>query len=452
MSAPHFEFALGVVRRLAGHGHRAVFAGGCVRDRLMGREPKDYDVATSALPDEVLALFPGAVPVGAAFGVVRVLGPVSAAGAPPQQVEVATFRTEAAYSDGRHPDAVKFAGPEEDVRRRDFTVNGLLYDPLRDEVLDYVGGQADLQARVLRAIGAPAERFREDRLRLLRAVRFAAALDFEIEARTFEALRAEAPHATAVSAERIRDELARMLSGPNPRRAFELLKAAGLLAYVLPEVDALAGVEQPPEFHPEGDVWTHTLLLLGQLRDAPLPLALGALLHDIGKPATLTRTDRIRFNQHEEVGAGMAEALLRRLRFSNDVTTRVVELVRCHMSFKDARQMRPATLKRFLRLPHFDAHLELHRLDCLACHQNLDLHAFCLEQLGALGQEALRPAPLLNGADLKALGLSPGPLFGKILADVEERQLDGALTSREEALAHVRAAYLDARAPDAPRE
>ena len=446
--SPLYAFAAEIVRRLSSAGHRAVFAGGCVRDRLLGVEPKDYDVATSATPEEVLKLFPRSIPVGAAFGVVRVLAdplwaPATAdPAALPLQIEVATFRSESGYSDGRHPDAVRFSGEREDVLRRDFTINGLLFDPLRNEVIDHAGGQADLARKRIRAIGDPVRRFQEDHLRLLRAVRFAAALGFEIDGPTWAALKKNADQVVTVSAERIRDELSKMLTGPDPRRALELLKSARLLKQVLPEVEALAGVEQPPEYHPEGDVWVHTLLLLGQLSNAPLALALGALLHDIGKPPTCTRTDRIRFNEHEKVGAEMAREVLRRLKFPNAVSDQVTELVRGHMTFKDASHMRPATLKRFLRQPDFETHLALHRLDCLACHQDLSAYAFCRGRLAELPAEQLRPTPLVTGADLKALGLVPGPSFGKILADVEDRQLEGQLASKAEALAYVRQAYV----------
>ncbi|MCW8130810.1 MAG: CCA tRNA nucleotidyltransferase [Planctomycetota bacterium] len=431
-------FSVRVVETLARAGHRALFAGGCVRDRLRGVTPKDYDVATSATPDDVIKLFPHTAPVGAAFGVVRVIGPRPAEDAEPLQVEVATFRTESGYSDGRHPDRVAFAGEVEDVKRRDFTVNGLLYDPLKDEVVDYVGGREDLARKLVRAIGDPRARFHEDRLRMLRAVRFAAALGFAIDGPTLGAIKQEASAIHAVSAERIRDELNKMLTGPRPREAMVLLKETRLMKEILPEVDALAGVEQPPEFHPEGDVWVHTLLLLEPLEEAPLTLALGALLHDIGKPPTFMVTDRIRFNEHDKVGARMTEELMRRLKYPNETIERVVDLVHSHMMFKDAKKMRRSTLKRFLRKDHFDEHLALHRLDCMACHGKLESYEFCREQLGTLGGRDLRPAPLIDGEDLKALGLTPGPRFRAILADIEDRQLEGALTTREEALAYVK--------------
>lgn len=444
---PLETFATQVVRTLAATGHRALFAGGCVRDRLLGMAPKDFDVATSARPEEVMRLFPRTVPVGAAFGVVRVLGERLEDDQPPLQVEVATFRTESGYSDGRHPDSVAYAGEAEDARRRDFTINGLLYDPIKDEVVDYVGGREDLARRRVRAIGDPRERFHEDRLRMLRAVRFAAALNFELDGATLGAIKNEAAAIHAVSAERIRDELSKMLTGPRPRQALELFKRARLLKEILPEVDALEGVAQPPEFHPEGDVWVHTLLLLEQLEYAPLTLALGALLHDIGKPPTFTVTDRIRFNEHEKVGAVMAEALLKRLKFPNEVAERVVALVQQHMVFKDAQRMRRSTLKRFLRMAHFDEHLALHRLDCMACHGKLENYEFCRAQLGALGGKDLRPAPLVNGDDLKAMGFLPGPRFKQILSDVEDKQLEGAFETRDAALAYVRGTYHLGAAP-----
>lgn len=452
-----------VVSRLREAGYRALFAGGCVRDMLLGVEPHDFDVASSARPEEVQRLFPRALPVGAAFGVVLVLMPraaaaaaaadeTSAAGkdAPAESrrffhIETATFRGEGEYRDGRRPDRVWFTDEQADARRRDFTVNGLFYDPVGDKVLDYVEGRADLQARRLRAIGNPAERFREDRLRLLRAVRFAAQLDFEIEAETFTVLREEAMHITEVSAERTREELERMLCGPRPRRAFELLRETGLLKVLLPEIEAFVDLEQPEQFHPEGDVWTHTMLMLDQLPAAAgtgetsPTLAWGVLLHDVGKPAAFERTpDRIRFNGHEKLGEETAGKILTRLRCDNRTTTLVKELVRRHMTFKDLPKMRPANLKRFLRLDNFAEHLELHRLDCRASHGKTDVYEFCTAKLKEFSEAELQPPPLLTGRDLLALDLPPGPLFGRILREVEERQLEGELNSREEALEFVR--------------
>ena len=437
-------FATSVACTLSEAGHRAVFAGGCVRDLVLGKTPKDFDVATSATPQEVIKLFKRTVPVGVAFGVVRVVGPRvtrdSAPDAkpdrelPPLEVEVATFRSDGQYTDGRRPDSVQFTNEVEDVKRRDFTINGLLFDPLKGELLDYVGGQEDLKAKKLRAIGDPQQRFAEDRLRMLRAVRFAAALEFEIDPLTLTEIKRAAPAITEVSPERIRDELVKMLTGPDPKLALELLKKTRLLKEILPEIEALQGVEQPPEFHPEGDVWTHTLMLLGHLHNAPMTLALGCLLHDVGKPKTFQNLDRIRFNEHEKVGAEMTEQILRRLKFSNDEIERVTELVRQHMAFKDVQNMRTSTLKRFLRMPHFEEHLELHRIDCLSSNGRLENHEFCTQQLKTLSAEVLRPEPLVNGRDLMTLGVAPGPLLGKLLKEIEDKQLEGVLNTKEDAL------------------
>jgi len=434
-------------QQLAGHictvlrdrGYQAFLVGGCVRDIVQGRPAKDFDVATDATPDRVQQLFPESVGVGAAFGVILVLDAQTGA-----KVEVATFRTDLAYSDGRRPDAVIFSrSAEEDVRRRDFTINGLLLDPRDGRILDYVGGREDLRAGLVRAIGDPRARFREDQLRLLRAVRFAARLGFRIEEATFRAVREFAAEINTVSAERIREELTRILTEGGARRGFELLDETGLLASVLPEIASMHGVQQPPEFHPEGDVWIHTLLLLEQLPAGVSPaLAWGALLHDVGKPPTFTPPrgagDRIRFDRHVEVGTRMAEDIAHRLRFSSEETERVAQLVAQHMRFKDVAEMRPATLKRFVRQPHFDEHLELHRMDCLAAHGKLDAYDFVRRFLLETPAEEVRPARLVNGEDLKSLGLPPGPAFRQVLDAVEEAQLEGRLTSREQALAFVR--------------
>ncbi len=420
-----------VVRRLADAGHQAYFVGGCVRDLLLRRLPADYDVATDATPDQVLQFFPKAVTVGAQFGVVRVL-------LEEDEVEVATFRSDHGTLDGRHPAEVRYARtPEEDVRRRDFTINGLLYDPLKDTYLDFVNGRKDLDAGVIRTIGAPRERFAEDKLRLLRALRFAARFGYRIEEKTFEAIRALHSQIPQVSRERIRDELLKMLTEGAARRAFELLDQTELLEVLLPEVAKMKGVEQPPQFHPEGDVWVHTLLLLEKLERPTVTLALGALLHDVGKPPTFQITDRIRFNGHVEVGAVMAEEICGRLRLSNADSERVVELVRHHLRFKDAPQMRRSTLKRFISLDGFDEHLELHRLDCLASHGELDNYRFVKEVWETLPEEEVRPPRLLTGHDLKAMGYEPGPRMGKILAAVEEAQLEGELRTPEQARAYV---------------
>jgi poly(A) polymerase len=427
--------ATSILRTLRDRGHSAYFAGGCVRDLLLGREPKDYDVATSALPDEVLALYPQALAVGAQFGVVLVPFPEG-------NVEVATFRHDGAYSDGRHPDSVRFSRTaQEDVQRRDFTINGLLMDPLsNDQVLDYVGGQADLRAGIIRAIGDPARRFAEDKLRLMRAVRFAARFGYQIEPQTLAAIRALAPQITQVSRERLRDELTRMLTEGRARRAFELLDESRLLQEVLPEVERYKGVEQPPQFHPEGDVWVHTLMLLEGLAPQCSPtLAWGALLHDVGKPATFRRApDRIRFDGHAEVGARIAREICNRLRMSGDETAQICSLVAQHMKFPELPRMRPATLKKFLRQDRIAEHLEMHRLDCLASHRDLSLYDFAQTRLREIPPGQIRPAPLLTGNDLIAAGYAPGPQFKAMLAELEDAQLDGAIASREDALEFVR--------------
>jgi len=421
------ETATEVVRRLRAAGYEAYFVGGCVRDLLLGRQPADYDVATNATPDAVIKLFPQTVTVGARFGVVLVL-----LGA--YQVEVATFRSDHGYKDGRHPEAVRFAQTAEaDVRRRDFTINGLLYDPLTEQTLDFVGGSEDLRSGIIRTIGDPQERFAEDKLRMLRAVRFAARFGYTIEPGTFAAIQQLCAGIAQVSKERIRDELVRMLTEGRARRALELLDVSGLLEVILPEVARMKGVAQPPEFHPEGDVWVHTLLMLEKMEQPSVTLAVGVLLHDIGKPATFRLADRIRFDEHTDVGAVMAEEVCRRLRFSNPETERVVALVRHHLRFKDAPKMRPSKLKRFLAMDGFAEHLELHRLDCLASHGDLSNYEFIKNLLETLPAGEIRPPRLLTGDDLIEMGYLPGPLFTEILTAVEEAQLDGELKTSEAA-------------------
>lgn len=428
------ELANSVCATLQRHGFQALLVGGCVRDLLLGRAPADFDVATEATPDQVLRLFPEGVAVGAQFGVI--LLPCDG-----HKIEIATFRSDASYTDGRRPDAVMYAKtPQEDVLRRDFTVNGLLLRHDTGEVLDFVGGQKDLKAGVIRTIGEPARRFEEDKLRMLRAVRFAARFGFTIESETFGAIRKYAAQIHQVSAERVREELTKLLTEGGAQHGFELLDQTNLLREVLPEVDAMHGVEQPPEFHPEGDVWVHTLLLLkGLAADASPALAWGALLHDVGKPPTFrsaTETgDRIRFDGHAEVGTQMAREICHRLRFSNEATLQIEALVANHMRFKDAAVMRPATLKRFVRLPGFDEHLELHRLDCLASHRRLDAYEFVQEFLSRTPAEQVRPPRLLNGEDLQEMGYRPGPRIGAILKALEDAQLEGTVRSKDEAIA-----------------
>ena len=422
------EAASAIVRRLRSEGFPAYFVGGCVRDLVMGIEPKDYDVTTSATPEQVLKLFPDALPVGAQFGVVIV--PREAG-----NVEVATFRSDGLYADGRHPREVRYSQtPQEDVRRRDFTINGLLYDPESGQVLDFVGGQADIRARRLRTIGDPLERFTEDHLRMLRAVRFTARLGFKLEPAVLAAIRRLAAEIHRVSAERVRDEIVKILTEGPARRGFELLDASGLLEQVLPEIKRMQGVEQPPEFHPEGDVWIHTLLMLEGLRQPTATLALGVLLHDVGKPPTFTIRERIRFDNHVEVGAKMAEEICLRLRVPGRETERVVELVRHHLRFKDFPRMKRSTQLRFLRLEGFQEHLELHRLDCLASHRDLTNYEMARKMLEETPQEAIKPVPLLRGDDLIAQGYTPGPIFKQILRAVEDAQLEGRVLSRTAAL------------------
>jgi poly(A) polymerase len=481
-SSHQFEIACGIVAELRAAGYEAYLAGGCVRDLLLGRGPSDYDVATSATPDVVLRMFPRTFGVGAHFGVVLVATEVEGDGdstGKPDFVltEVATFRSDGAYSDGRHPDAVRYTlSAEEDVRRRDFTINGLLLDPqklapqgltplflehtnvraeartlqsrastpaeaaLRLAVIDYVGGVADLEAGVVRAIGRAELRFEEDHLRMLRAVRFAARFEFELEERTRAAMQALAVRIHAVSRERVRDELTKMLTEGHARRAFELLDETGLLEQVLPEIAKMKGVEQPPQFHPEGDVWIHTLLLLDQLEPGCEPtLAWGALLHDVGKPSTFRRApDRIRFDGHVDVGVAMGAEICRRFRFSNEETRQILALIENHMKFADAHKMKASTLKRFFRLEHFDQHLALHRMDCLAAHRNLDHWEFVRERYQATPEEAVRPKPLLTGRELIAAGYAPGPGFKEMLRAIEDAQLEGTITTVDEALALVR--------------
>lgn len=433
---PGMVLAGSIVARLRQEGHAAFLVGGCVRDLVLGCVPKDFDVATSAQPDELLRLFPRADRVGAHFGVVL----VRKDGA---QVEVATFRSDLGYADGRHPVAVHFeSDPRQDVLRRDFTINALLLDPETGEILDWVGGRADLEAKRIRAIGDPAHRFREDHLRLVRAVRFAARLGFEIEQSTFNAIRELAPAIQTVAAERVRDELARILTEGGARRGLELLDATGLLREILPEIDAMKGVAQPPEFHPEGDVWTHTLIMLEGLREPSLTLALGVLLHDVGKPATFRIAERIRFDGHVERGIEIARALLMRLRFPNDVIEAVEALIANHMRFKEAPRMRQSTLKRFMRLPDFEEHMALHRLDCLSSHGHLDNYEFLRRKQSETPPEQLKPAPLLTGKELIAAGYQPGPMFGIVLSEIEDAQLEGRIATAEEAL-RMAAARLD---------
>jgi poly(A) polymerase len=425
---------------------------------LLGREPTDYDVTTDATPEQVMRIFPDTYAVGAQFGVVLV--PIPRDSNPPLVkdgsnedrlpepsassksgvVEVATFRSDVSYSDGRHPDAVRFSeDPREDVQRRDFTINGLLMDPVSSEVLDFVGGKADLAAHLIRTIGDPRQRFTEDKLRMLRAVRFAARFSYRIDSQTLIAIQEMAGLISQVSHERGRDELTKMLTEGHARAAFLLLEESELLQEVLPEISAMKGVEQPPQYHPEGDVFVHTLLLLDNLpQPCPPTLAWGALLHDVGKPPTFrVAPDRIRFDGHVEVGVKMAEALCRRLRFANDDTEQILALIENHMRFGQIMQMKESTLKKFLRLPKFDEHLDLHRMDCQASHGILSAYQFAQEKLASIPPEKMRPAPLVTGDDLIAAGYVPGPRFKEILSAIEDGQLEGRLQSKEEAMKYI---------------
>ncbi len=439
------ELANSICETLRRNGHQALLVGGCVRDLLLGRQPADYDVATDASPERVMELFPKSVPVGAQFGVVLI----------PREkwkVEVATFRSDVGYSDGRHPDSVVYTRTaQEDVQRRDFTINGLLMRHDTREVLDYVGGQADLKAGIIRAIGDSARRFAEDKLRMMRAVRFAARFGFHIETATFEAVRSRAQEIRQVSAERLRDELTKLLTEGAARRGFELLDEAGLLQQVLPEIAAMKGVEQPPQFHPEGDVWIHTRMMIEKLpAGAPPTLAWGVLLHDVGKPPTFKSAaetgDRIRFDGHVGVGVKMAEEICRRLRFSNEDTEQILALIENHMRFADATQMRTSTLKRFARLCRFEEHLELHRIDCLSSNGRLEAYDYVRRFFSETPSEQVRPQRLLTGEDLKTMGYQPGPAFTEMLQAVEDAQLEGQLKTRDEAIDFVRKTFRTQRA------
>jgi len=438
------ELANSICNVLIRNGFQALLAGGCVRDILLGREPADYDVATDAAPAKVMELFPDSVAVGAQFGVILI----------PRdgfKVEVATFRSDIGYSDGRHPDSVVYAkSPQEDVQRRDFTINGLLMRHETGEILDFVGGREDLEAGIIRAIGNADNRLEEDKLRMLRAVRFAARFGFEIEPATFRAIRKHVKDINQVSAERVRDELTKMLTEGAAGNAFRLLDQTWLLQKVLPEIAAMKGVEQPPQYHPEGDVWVHTCMMLdGIPAGSSTTFAWGVLLHDVGKPPTFRSAaetgDRIRFDGHVEVGVRMGEEICRRLKMSNEDTDQTLSLITNHMRFKDAEQMRTSTLKRFVRLPKFDEHLELHRLDSLSSNRHLESYEFITQFLARTPVEEVRPPRLLTGDDLVYMGYRPGPKFSEILHALEDAQLEGTISTRDEALKYVEKAFLTSK-------
>jgi poly(A) polymerase len=418
-------------------GHIAYFAGGCVRDMVRGLVPKDFDIATDAPPEVVQKIFSRTYAVGAHFGVIVVLENEF-------QFEVATFRSDDVYVDGRRPTAVHFSSPEEDAKRRDFTINGMFFDPEKNEVIDFVGGRADLEAKLVRAIGDPAQRFAEDRLRMLRAVRFATVLDYKIDKQTWDALVANAPSITEISAERIREELVRIFLSPKRVRGWDLLDESGLMRAILPEIEPMKGCEQPEQFHPEGDVFRHTRLMLEMLPEkVSVPLVFSVILHDVAKPVTaqIDETGRIRFNAHDRIGAEMTEKIMERLRFSRAEIDATVEMVRQHMVFKDVPNMRVAKLKRFMARPTFAEELELHRVDCASSHRMMDNYDFLLQKREEFANEPIIPPPLVRGEDLIALGLTPGPKFGEILEAVETRQLEGEFRTREEALDWVKREY-----------
>ncbi len=430
-----------IIRRLRREGFEAFFVGGCVRDHLRGVIPGDYDIVTSALPDQVETLFQRTVSVGAKFGVIVVLEH-------DQPYEVATFRSDDAYEDGRHPSGIRFSTAREDVLRRDFTVNGLLMDPVTGEIIDHVDGRADIERKTIRTIGDPSIRFREDYLRMLRAVRFAANLDYSIHPQTRQAIADHAEKIREISAERISDELQKILTRGGARRGFEILSETGLLDRILPEIERMHGIEQPPRFHPEGDVWKHTMMMLEILSsetapDTPPALAWGALLHDVGKPLSRTEDENgVHFYDHTKLGEQIGEDIARRLRFSRVQRERVIALIHHHMAFMNVQKMRPARLKRFLRMPDFHLHLELHRLDCLASHGMIDHYEFCKDRLTNLEHEALHPPRLLTGDDLLAMGYPPGKLIGEILHMLEEEQLENRVQTKEEARAFVKTRWI----------
>lgn len=427
-----FETAKSIVERLRASGYRAFFVGGCVRDTLMGIPPEEYDITTEAKPEEIMGMFSNTVPVGASFGVVLVLENR-------YKFEVATFRQDESYSDGRRPDSVIYTSSEqEDVMRRDFTINGMLYDPITEEAIDYVEGMEDIKKGIIRTIGSPYERFDEDKLRMIRAVRFGARFNYEIEGETLRAIKKLASLISHVSAERIRDEIVKIICQKNPGLGLRLLRETGLLFHILPEIDKMQGVPQPPEFHPEGDVFVHTCLVLDKLFEITQgelqpELSVGAFLHDVGKPPTFTLEDRIRFNGHDRVGSEIAVKICRRFRFSKKETERITALVREHLKFKDVFNMRESTLKRFIGMPYFEDHLRLHLADCLASHGSTEAYDFIKKKLDEFKEEEIKPKPILSGYDLIEMGYKPGPIFSEILDSLEEAQLEGNMKDKEEA-------------------
>ena len=436
-SGRYYNAAKSIVKKLHDNGHKAFFVGGCVRDALLNQNPKEYDITTSASPGVVQKLFTRNVPVGESFGVILIL-------LDDLQFEVATFRQESKYKDGRHPSKVKYSSSEiEDVVRRDFTINGMLFDPIENKLHDHIGGEKDLSEGIIRTIGNPFEKFSEDKLRMIRAVRFASRLSFKIEQNTFKAIKKLGKDVNDVSKERIRDEILKIITQKNPGKGIKLLNEAKLLEQILPEVSDMIGIEQPPQFHPEGDVFIHTCIVLDKLYEitngeySP-ELAMGALLHDIGKPPTFEKSDRIRFNGHDRIGAIMAKNICKNLRFSKKQTERVTALIKEHLKFKDALKMKESTLKKFLSIPHFDEHLTMHLADCLGSHGMRNVYDFIKDKLENMEANEIKPSPLLNGNDLIEFGFKPGPLFSNILNKIEEQQLEGNLKDKDEALTFVR--------------
>jgi poly(A) polymerase len=427
------DFTREVVVELRKAGHKAFCVGGCARDTLLGIEPKEYDITTSATPEEVSEIFPHTVPIGVSFGVILVI-------TGKYQFEVATFRKDQSYTDGRHPDKVIYSSEEqEDVRRRDFTINGMLYDPIEEEVIDYVDGIRDIKSKIVQTIGDPYERFNEDKLRMMRAIRFSSRYNFELNLDTFLAIEKLAADITQVSSERIRDEITKIITQSNPGHGLNMLSVSGLLKYVLPDVEIMTGVEQPPEFHPEGDVFIHTCLVLDKLHKNQAgvvspELAIGALLHDVGKPPTFSVSDRIRFNGHDKLGADMSKKICRELKFSNKQIEVIYALIRDHLKFKDVFNMKKSTLKRFIGMPHFEEHMALHLADCQASHGLTAAYDFVMEKYNDFEEEEIKPAPLISGRELIEMGYKPGPLFSDILNFVEEAQLEGEITNTQEAI------------------
>jgi len=416
-----------IVRTLTEKGYIAYFAGGCVRDMIMGIEPKDYDITTNAKPEEIKRLFKRTILVGAKFGVIVVVKDGI-------NYEVATFRSEIGYKDGRHPDEVIFTDEKEDVKRRDFTINGLLFDSLKNRIIDYVGGKDDINNKIIRTIGNPFKRFNEDKLRMMRAVRLAMRFGFDIEENTFNAVKCKGFEISEISKERIRDELVKILTEGAAGRGIKLLDKAGMLKVILPEVADMKGVEQPKDFHPEGDVFTHTILMLDLMENPSVELAMGVLLHDVGKPKTFEVKDRIRFNEHTDVGIKLANDICKRLRFTTKEIEYILNLIKNHLKFKDVIKMKKSTLKRFLSMDKFEEHLELHRLDCLASHKNLANWEYCGKMMKEITIEEVKPERLINGDDLINAGFTPGPLFKEILNYIEDEQLEGRIKNENEAM------------------